>query len=120
MSDRIGGANETYNALYASLKQWGHFQLVESPAQADLIFEIRSTQQMADIDHTGNGLGPQDYTVTAHSAIFTLSILDASTRALVYEIVSPAGQGGKTTKGQLAFANAITALTDRIKTLVQP
>jgi hypothetical protein len=33
-----GGANVSYNELYASLKQWTYFQLVDSPAQADLIF----------------------------------------------------------------------------------
>jgi hypothetical protein len=36
----------SYNELYAALKPWGYFQLVDSPAQADLIFEIRSTVDM--------------------------------------------------------------------------
>ena len=118
ISDRVGGVNESYNARYASLKQWGYFQLVNSPTESDFVFEILSTQQSADVDHTGIGFGPHDYTVTPHSGIFNLSILDPSTRTLIYKIVSPSGQGGTSKKGQISFANAITTLTDRIKALV--
>ena len=118
MNGRIGGPNGIYNALYASLKQWGRFQLVDTPTQADLIFEITATQPLADVEHTGNGLGPKSYTVTAYPAMFNLDIYDPSTKADVYEIVSPAGQGGTSQKGRIAFANAIAALTDRVKALV--
>lgn len=34
---------EPYDALYAAMKSWGRYQLVDSPAGADLVFEIRST-----------------------------------------------------------------------------
>ena len=117
-SDMVGGADGSYNELYASLKQWGYFQLVDSPAQADLIFEIRSTQQSADVDHTGRGLHPNDYTVTRYPPFFHLSIFDPATRAPIYTIVSGAGYAPSLKQGQINFAISIDKLTDRIKALV--
>lgn len=31
-------AQEAYNDVYSALQTWGHFQLVSSPDQADLVF----------------------------------------------------------------------------------
>ena len=117
-SDMVGGANGSYNELYASLKQWGYFQLVDSPAQADLIFEIRSTQQSADVDHTGRGLRPDDYTVTRYPPFFHLSIIDPATQEVLYWIVSGAGYAPSLKQGKINFAISIDKLTDRIKALV--
>lgn len=33
--------NVTYNQFYASIKNWGRYELVSSPADADLVFEVR-------------------------------------------------------------------------------
>ena len=31
----------TYNEFYAAMKSWGRYELVSSPADADMVFEIR-------------------------------------------------------------------------------
>ena len=36
-----GGSDRPYNQFYASLKSSGKYELVGSPAEADLLFEIR-------------------------------------------------------------------------------
>lgn len=38
-----GSANRTYDEFYAAMKDWNHYELVSSPANADLIFEISWT-----------------------------------------------------------------------------
>jgi hypothetical protein len=38
-----GGPDRTYNEFYSAMKTWGRYELVSSPADADLIFEIRLT-----------------------------------------------------------------------------
>lgn len=38
-----GGPDRAYNQFYAGLKQWGRYQLVSSPSQADMVFEIGFT-----------------------------------------------------------------------------
>ena len=114
----IGGApNLTYVQFYAALKQWGHFQLVDSYSQADLIFDIEGTEQPTDIENNGRGVQNKDYTVTKYPPMLNLSILTPS-QDLLYKIVLPAGRAGKIAKGKITFAQSIDALTDKIKTLV--
>jgi hypothetical protein len=38
-----GGPDRLCNEFYAAMKSWGRYELVSSPAQADLIFEISLT-----------------------------------------------------------------------------
>ena len=36
-----GSQDRVYNQFYAAMQQWGHYQLVIDPNEADLIFEVR-------------------------------------------------------------------------------
>jgi hypothetical protein len=36
-----GNPDMTYNEFYAAMKSWGRYELVSSPADADMVFEIR-------------------------------------------------------------------------------
>jgi hypothetical protein len=38
-----GDPDRAYNELYANVESWGRYQLVDTPAQADLIFELQLT-----------------------------------------------------------------------------
>lgn len=38
-----GGPDRAYNEFYAVMKAWGRYELVGSPGEADLVFEIRFT-----------------------------------------------------------------------------
>jgi hypothetical protein len=42
-SQYSGDADRSYNQFYAAMKTWGRYELVSSPAEADLWFEIRFT-----------------------------------------------------------------------------
>ncbi len=35
-----GGPDRPYNEFYAAMKSWGRYEVVSSPAEADLVFEI--------------------------------------------------------------------------------
>src|SRR5438105_1238784 len=37
---REGEPDKPYNRFYAAMKEWGRYELVTSPADADLVFEI--------------------------------------------------------------------------------
>jgi hypothetical protein len=116
--DIPGGVNETYNEFYAAIKQWGYFQLVDSAAQADLIFQIQGTEQLPDVEHTGMGVENKDYTATLYPPMLNLSIIDPATQTPLYEIVMRAGRGSNIPKGRIAFTQSIGVLTDKIKALV--
>jgi len=38
-----GGPDRLYNEFYAAMKSWGRYELVGSPHEADLVFEVRQT-----------------------------------------------------------------------------
>ena len=38
-----GGPDRLYNEFYAAMKSWGRYDLVDSPGEADLVFEISLT-----------------------------------------------------------------------------
>jgi hypothetical protein len=38
-----GGPDRLYNEFYAAVKSWGRYELVSTPGEADLVFEIRLT-----------------------------------------------------------------------------
>ena len=38
---KLGDVNRPFNLSYAALKNWGRFELVNNPADSELVFEIR-------------------------------------------------------------------------------
>jgi hypothetical protein len=74
-----GGVDRSYNQFYAAIKSTGRYELVGSPAEADLLFEIRfavktSTTKVFKGDTIGSSLDPQ----------FRLEIRDPKTNALLW------------------------------------
>jgi len=68
-----GGPDRPYNTFYGDLQKANRYQLVSSPAQADLVFEIRgSAPAVGDVDNVG--YNPQ----------LTLSILDPQTKVVLW------------------------------------
>lgn len=68
-----GGPDRAYNTLYADLQRTNRYQLVSSPAQADLIFEIRGIAPEVSYGDTA-GYNPQ----------LILSIKDPKTSAVLW------------------------------------
>ncbi|MGA7156380.1 MAG: hypothetical protein WBY53_06020 [Acidobacteriaceae bacterium] len=113
-----GGPNISYNELYAALQQWGYFHLVDSPAHADLIFQIRGAENAPEIVTRPTGdLYPQQ-----HAPKFELTILDPradpAAPTPIDTITVLAGRGTDIPKGNIAFAQSIEWLTYQISKLV--
>jgi hypothetical protein len=68
-----GGSDRPYNTFYADLQQANRYQLVNSPAQADVIFEIR-------------GIAPaiSEGDVIGYNPQLILSIIDPQTKAVLW------------------------------------
>ena len=69
-----GGPDRAYNQFYAAMKSWGRFEIVSSPAEADLLMEIR--QEVLTVV-----LGVKAGSATP---VFGLKIRDAKTNALLW------------------------------------
>jgi hypothetical protein len=75
-----GGLDRTYNEFYAAMKTWGRYEFVNSPADADLIFEIGLTAPaIAGAASEGDTLARKPY-----DPQFRLMIRDPKTNTLLW------------------------------------
>jgi len=77
--------NKPYNEFYAAVKAWGRYQLVDSPADADLVYEIGFSAPIV-----------QEGVPTYYSLQFNLSIVDVRTHFRLWTLLAPvrAASGG--------------------------
>jgi hypothetical protein len=89
--------NETYDVFYAALNKTGRFQLVNSPAEADLVFDLFGEPGIAGV-----------------------RILDPRTNVTLW-IVRQSAEPANITKTALKnIATAVTALATEAATLASP
>src|SRR5207244_10806386 len=75
---KLGDVDQPYNAFYAAMKEWGKYTLVFSPAEADLVLEIRFKAPF-------NG----DKHVPSYAPQCNLTIYDAKTRFVLGTNLEP-------------------------------
>ena len=102
-------AVKTYNDIYAALQTWGHYKLVSSPEQADLVFQLRGIAPVTEV--TGNRGGV--YSVT--SPAFQLTILDPKSNIALWTITSPVNVTGKNQVLARWVSISETNLVSRVK-----
>jgi hypothetical protein len=76
-------ATKAYNDIYAALQTWGRYKLVNSPDQADLVFQLEGIAPITDVSGDRGGV----YSVT--SPAFQLTILDPKSNISLWTITSP-------------------------------
>ena len=78
-----GEPRRLYDQFYAALKSWGRYELVGSPAEADLVFEIGFTNPFLGESVSGG----DKVSVSSHPVNdpqFRLVILDPGTRVILW------------------------------------
>jgi hypothetical protein len=103
-----GGPDRAYNQFYAAMKSWAHYEIVTTPADADLLLEVRFTAP--EVDRSGgNGLGEHRY-----DPQFRLEIRDPKTDALLWGFTEHAQwavlQGNRDKNFDLALAKLASDL----------
>lgn len=103
-----GGPNRIYNEFYADMKAWGHFQIVDSPREADLVLQV--------------SLAPTIYGAAGHLSEVKLQLLDPKSSLLLWtfdEVISIHGIG---TRGEIdkGVDQAIDKLIDDLKAATAP
>jgi hypothetical protein len=99
-----GGPDRAYNSFYGDLQQSSQYQLVSSPARADLIFEIRA---VAPAVYDGNG-------VVSYSPELMLSILDPGTRAVLWTTSANVRALGTQKRRDRGFDESMAVLVDKL------
>lgn len=106
-----GGPDRAYNQFYAAMKSWGRFEIVGSPADADLLIEVK--EEVLTVVLRGGAGG-------SATPMFGLRIRDAKTLALLwgFQVHSKFGLGqGSSDKN---FDQAVDRLVTDMRMLVEP
>jgi len=96
-----GGPNRPYNQFYATIKAWGHYEIANAPADADLIFEI--------------GL---KYLAQPSESRFQLNILDPRTGVRLWTLNQDVQPAGLPKNREKNYNAAMDALFQALKNLV--
>ena len=98
-----GGPERAYNEFYADMKQWGHYELVLDPEDADLIFSIRFVE--------GGGLTwPQ----------IRLVVSDAKSHVVLWGFVEQINGAVFKKHRDQAFSTAVMWLVNDVQELLAP
>jgi len=77
----LGGPARPYQEFYAAMKSWGHYQLLSSPADADLILEISFSHPIVGVNVMSTSGGG-----STSALLLKLVIVDAKTLAVAGEV----------------------------------
>ncbi len=103
-----GGPDRAYSQLYAALQQWNRYQLVDSPSQADLLFEIHAIAPAISTGTDGS---------IAYNPQLILRILDPKTKALLWTTNANVKAAGTQSARDKGFDESVAVLVDRIRQL---
>lgn len=108
-----GGPQRFYNQFYSALKGWGRYELVGTPAEADLVFEIRSSNPFI-----GEEIYPHPTTgIPVTDPQLRLAIIDPGTRITLWAFVAhvePARLQGNRDKN---FDQAVNYLVNDLRNI---
>jgi hypothetical protein len=113
VSARLGlDPNQLYNDIHSSLSQWGYYQLVSTPQEADLIFQL---DEIDPRNGTNVTPGTDAYNRTPS---FRIVILDAKTGIALWTVTAPIYLTGKKTSAHWMDISEQGLIT-RLKALAQ-
>ncbi len=107
-------ATRTYNDISAALQGWGHYQIVDTPAQADLVFQIHAINPI-----TGVGGYGRTGVYSVNTPSLEINILDAKTNVLLWTVDSPLYAAVRASKRESWYNVAVGNLISRVKVLAK-
>lgn len=101
--DHTGSPNGLYDQFYAAIKNWPGYQVVSSPADAELAFEIGIRQVRGEDPH------------------FVLEVRDPKTNVLLWAFMENVDAGsGRAASRKKAWDEAVESLVNQVKELSSP
>jgi hypothetical protein len=96
-----------YNQFYASIKNWGYYELVSTPADADLIFEIN----LSDRPTLGNAMVQGSIRL----AYLDLTVRDPKTQTILWWFAERVQGANRPATGEKNYNQAMTNLMNDVK-----
>lgn len=105
-----GGPDRFYNQLYAAMKNWGRYELTDSPATADVVYEARFTSPIVD------KRTKYDF---VYDPQLTLTITDPKTRIALWSLTEHIEPARNRESDNRNFDFAVSRIVDKAKLLVE-
>lgn len=110
-----GGPAQPYNELYAAIKKSGQYQLVATPADADLILEISFADPLTDV------MGSKDSGATGlNTPQLKLALSDPKTNVILWTLIRTTSTGHMEEGRDKALASSVAKLVSDLKALTAP
>lgn len=109
-----GGPDRAYNELYAALKGWRRYELVATPADAELVFEISFSVPILG-EAVSGGAGTPVSSKTVIDPQFRLAIRDLKTHVLLWTFIEHVQNALLKGNRDRNFDQAMAALVNDIR-----
>jgi hypothetical protein len=103
-----GGPDRFYNQFYAAMKAWGRYELTDSPADADVVGEVRFTSPIVD---------KQTQYELVYDPQLNLTILDPKTRVPLWSLTEHIQPAGNKDGDNRNFDQAVARIVDQTRRL---
>jgi hypothetical protein len=110
-----GGPDRLYDEFYAGMKSWGRYELVGSPEDADLVFEIRLKVMQP---HRSEPLGGDNN--QAYDSQFQLAIRDVKTHVILWGLTEHAQTAILQGNRDKNFEQALAAILSELRRIAGP
>jgi hypothetical protein len=107
-------ADQLYSGLYLGIKTWGKYQLVATPTDADLIFEIHYPHLLSNCS-VSQGTGG-----CVESDRLDVQLLDRATHTVLWTVSEPNKGGRNKINQDKSTAAMIAATIADLKTIASP
>jgi len=107
---RLQDPARPYNAFYAEMKSWNHYEIVDSPADAELIFEIAFSAPIVGEGQSAVTYGPE----------FNLAIVDAKTHIRLWTLAGPVDGAFRKATFEKNLSKGMSLLMEDLKKLSTP
>lgn len=94
-----GGPDRAYNQFYAAMKDWGRYELVSTPADADLVLQIHAADLTGSYDE------------------LRLTLLDPKSNVTLWTFSEHAAKAGSQKARDVSFDRAMSLISDDLKKL---
>ena len=106
--------HRTYNQFYAALKSWGRYELVSTPANCDVVFEIQFTDAT-----TGGKVFKGDTIGPADEPKFRLAIVDPKTHVVLWAFIEHVEWANLQGHRDKNFDEALAKVVNDVKALAE-
>src|SRR5690348_14766872 len=111
-----GGPDRAYNSFYQAVKEWGHYDLVDSIRDADVVFVVRFANPIVDRSEAVSEKDPTQSSI--YDPQLDLSINDPRTGLALWTITEHIEPGGDRAADNRHFDEAVARLVDDLERLI--